>query len=321
LSHRESSRRTAKCAVTRGGIETLRPQPGGNKGCLPNGLGSEYASGVEVAASNAVPMLARRPATLRVVATGLLAALLVLAPGASARTAASLSLVVTFSTNGTITVTLPNGTPVGSTSGTPTVIPAGSYTIMLVGPGGCTYLPVFELRGPGENILDDMRGGEWETYQYDAYFLPNSTYTWRNDANPAVVYTFRTSADVLGTPSANGASGAPSGKSSTVGSQDIVGSGIVPFRGTLNGSVSAAGRLTIAFKGKSVSSLKAGRYTVVVSDKSSTNGFLFQKLKHHAMSVTSGSFVGKRSVSLTLTSGKWLVLPQFGKATYSILVN
>ena len=256
-----------------------------------------------------------------IAASALVAGLLMLAPAAQGRSTASLSLVVTFSASGTISVTLPDGTPVGSTSGAPTVIPAGSYTLMLYGPGGCTYLPVFELKGPGESIIDDMRGGEWDTFQYDAYFLPNSTYTWRNNANPGVVFTFRTSASVVGTSQGQTSAGTSSGKGSTVSSQDIAGTAILPFRGTLTGAVSAAGRLTIAYKGKSVTSLKAGKYTIAVTDKSSTNGFMLQKMKHKAVSVTGATFVGKRSASFQLTAGKWLVTSRLGKTTYSIVVS
>ena len=38
--------------------------------------------------------------------------------------------------------------------------------------------------------------------------------------------------------------------------------------------MSAAGRLTLAYKGKSVTHLKPGKYKFVVTDKSSSNGFL-----------------------------------------------
>jgi hypothetical protein len=241
-----------------------------------------------------------------------------LAQAAQGRATATASLVVTFTAGGSISVTLPDGTPVGSTGGTPTVIPAGYYTLMLYGPGDCTYLPAFELKGPGESILDDMRGGEWETFQYDAYFLPNSTYTWRNNANPGIVYTFRTSATIVGTPPGHTSSSTSSG---TVSSQDIAGGAPLPFRGTLTAAVSAAGKLTMSFKGKSVASLRVGRYKIAVTDKSSTSGFMLQKLKHSVVSVTGTAFVGKRSATYQLTAGKWLVAPRLGKTTYSIVVS
>jgi hypothetical protein len=263
------------------------------------------------------------PQALRlIVALAAVAGLLMAAPVAQSTRSANLTLRVSFTEAGAITVTLPDGTPVGTTSGAPTVIPAGFYTLLFFGPGECINLPLFQLRGPGVNINDDMLGGETDVHTLYATFLPNSTYTWRSDRNLATVYTFRASSDVVGTqPSGSGTSGAGSGSNAKPTSQDITGSAIAPFRGTLTGAVSAAGRLTIAFKGRSVSSLKAGRYTVAVSDRSSTNGFLLQKPGRAAVSVTGTMFVGRRSLSVTLTAGKWLVLPHPGKATYSIAVN
>jgi hypothetical protein len=171
------------------------------------------------------------------------------------------------------------------------------------------------------NINDDMLGGETDVHTLYATFLPNSTYTWRSDRNTSTVYTFRASSDVVGTPSTGSGGSGTTGSGAKPTSQDITGSAIAPFRGTLTGAVTAAGRLTIAFKGRSVTSLKAGRYTVAVTDRSSTFGFLLQKPQRAAVTVTAPMFVGKRSLSVTLTAGKWLVLPRLGKATYSIAVS
>src|SRR5205823_1318597 len=95
--------------------------------------------------------------------------------------------------NGTITLTLPNGTQVGSTSGAPTVIPAGYYVVAMTGPGGCTAVPHFDLRGPGEAIHDNLNEGESDYFEYNAYFKPSSTYVWTSDAAPGVTHTFVTS--------------------------------------------------------------------------------------------------------------------------------
>src|SRR5262249_30035568 len=103
--------------------------------------------------------------------------------------------------------------------------------------------------------------------------------------------------------------------------QDIVGSAVLPFRGRLTGAVSAAGRLTLAYRGKSVSNLKAGRYTVAVDDRSSTIGFLLQKQKHAPFSVTGGMFLAKRSPAVNLTGGGWLVMRSAGKPTSAIVVT
>lgn len=249
-------------------------------------------------------------------------ALLALAPVAHGRGTATPTLRVTFTPSGTITVALPDGTPVGTTSGAPTTIPAGYYTLLFFGPGECINLPLFELRGPGVDINDDMLGGETDTHTLYATFLPNTTYTWHSDRNSAVVYSFRASSDVV---AAQPGTATTSTSGTTVkvkpASQDIVGSAVLPFRGTLAAAVNPTGQLTLAFKGKSVTSLKAGRYTIAVSDRSSTNGFVVQKLRHAAVNVTGLSFVGRHSVSLMLTAGKWLVMPRLGRTTYAIVVS
>jgi ABC-type amino acid transport substrate-binding protein len=257
-------------------------------------------------------------------ASALAAALVALAPAAHAARTANPSLRITFTAAGSITVTLPDGTPVGATAGTPTTIPAGYYTLLFYGPGECINLPLFELRGPGVNINDDMLGGETDVHTLYATFAPNATYTWHSDRSEATVYTFRASSDVVGTqttqtttPTSTGSTGS----SAKATSQDIVGSAILPFRGTLAGAVSAAGRLTLAYRGKSVSNLKAGRYTVAVNDRSTTNGFLLQKQKQPPVDVTGGMFLGKRSLSVNLTPGRWLVLSSADKPTYAIVVS
>ena len=39
------------------------------------------------------------------------------------------------------------------------------------------------------------------------------------------------------------------------------------------------------------------------------------------VNITGMTFVGKRSATVKLTAGKWLVLPRLGKTTYSIVVS
>src|SRR5262249_52544395 len=156
-------------------------------------------------------------------------------------------LVVTFSVNGSITVTLPDGTPVGSTSGAPTVIPAGSYSVLMNGPGGCIQLPLFQLSGPGASIVSDMNGGEVDASTINASFQPNSTYTWHTDRGlSSGVHTFTTSGTVAAAGSAQ-TSTTPVASTGTPTSNDVVGSAIAPFRGKLTAAVSAAGTLRAAF--------------------------------------------------------------------------
>jgi len=268
---------------------------------------------------------------LRIPLLALLAALIVVlaAPGIAS---ADLSLNVTFNPGNppSITVTLANGTPLGTTSGPPTVIPAGFYTLHMddtAAVGG----PQFDLQGPGESLVDNMFFGEVGSSTDTANFLPNSTYTWRDDSNPSVVYTFTTTAVIAGTPtgalSSNGSttSGSSSGKTSTTGNALGTGSGttaVVVYRGALSGAVNAAGKLSLTFKGKGVTSLTAGRYTLTVEDSSAKSGFTLQGTNHAAIAVSGVAFRGKKTLSVDLTTGQWFFYPTFvGKKTYFIVVS
>jgi hypothetical protein len=257
----------------------------------------------------------------RVVAAVAIAGLLAVSPAALGRSAANPTIRVQFSLNGTITVTGPTGAPLGTTSGSPTVIPAGYYTVLLLGPGGCAVIPYFELRGPGENIASNLTEGELDNDSVNAYLQPNSTYTWRNRDVPGNVFTFVTSSDVQGTaPAVAGPKGNQSTNHTTVKSTDFVGSEILPVRGTITAAVSSAGRLSLAYKGKSIGRLNAGRYTIAVTDKSTTSGFMLQKKSRAATNVTGRTFVGKKSAKVALTPGKWVFTPSGGRQAYTIAV-
>jgi hypothetical protein len=259
--------------------------------------------------------------TRLIAAIGVVAGLLSISSAALGRSAANPTIRVQFSLNGTITVTGPTGAPLGTTSGSPTVIPAGYYTVLLLGPGGCAVIPYFELRGPGESIVNNLTEGELDNDSVNAYFQPNSTYTWRNRDVPGNVFTFATSSEVQGTPPpVAGPKGNQSANHTTVKSTDFVGADILPFRGTVTAAVSSAGRLSLAYKGKSIGRLNAGRYTIAVTDKSTTSGFMLQKLRHAPTNVTTRAFVGKKSAKVALTPGKWVFTPSGGRQAYTIAV-
>jgi hypothetical protein len=259
-----------------------------------------------------------RTSWLRIIAFTAFAAMLLVAPAAQGRQSVSLTLDVTFFANGQISVALPDGTPVGTTSGAPTVIPAGVYTMAVLGPGACAQLPLFDLAGPGVRIQDDMIGGEVTSEAHVITLQPNSTYTWRTDNDSASpTHTFVTSSQVLGTAPVQ-TSTAPT--STTPASQDIVGSGIVPFRGTITGSVSPSGKLTLSFKGKSVTRLTAGRYTFKITDRSSSHGFMLAKGRK-SLDLTAARFVGTHTAKVDLSAGKWLFAASGGTPAFSIAVS
>jgi hypothetical protein len=254
---------------------------------------------------------------LRLLFAGALLAGVIAAPAVAARKATSPTIVVNFAVNGSVTVTL-NGSQLGTTSGTPTVIPGGYYSLLLNGPGNCINLPLFELSGPGVNVQDDMLGGEVETHSLPTYFTPNATYTWHLDSSQSTVYTFRTSTDVVGSPTALGSSSSKKGSGKAT-SDNIVGSGIVPSRGILSGVVTPSGQVTVAYKGKSVKRLQAGRYTITVIDKSPSSGFVVKGMRRTA-TVTGNAFVGKRSMSVNLTDGSWSFGPSATKSVLAVSV-
>lgn len=239
-----------------------------------------------------------------------------LTSAAAGRESLTLTLNVTYSATGEVAVTTPDGSPVGTSSGAPTVIPAGFYTLSFSQPG-CSELPFFDLQGPGVNIMDNMLGGEETRETDDAVFLPNSTYTWTDEADPSVVYTFTTSPDVVGTPppavSGSAASAALSSLASseglgggTVSNVGVVGSSLSSSRAPLAATVTSAGVLSLTSQGRPITRLAAGRYTITILDSSKTAGFVLEHAGHAAVTVSAGPLVGKRSLSIELTAGRWL---------------
>ncbi len=247
------------------------------------------------------------------------AAALALLTANAGRSATALTLDVIFSANNTIAVTLPDGTPVGTASGTPNVIPAGYYTVSITGPMGLpSGLPYFHLSGPAVDLLSNLNEGGLESDTQHVTLQPSSLYTWTDDALPGLVYRFTTTADIQG--AAPGTAVSPkSGKPAD--SQDVVGSDVVPLRGTLAVVVTAAGKLSVTFKGKSVGSLKPGSYRIAVTDRSAAGGLALATRGRPLKQVTGAGFVGRRSLLVTLTAGHWLFTGNAGKTGDSVVVS
>jgi hypothetical protein len=239
---------------------------------------------------------------LRLAATVLVAG--ALAAGAS-QAAVTPTLNIEFFADGTIAVTLPDGTSVGSASGAPTVIPAGYYQLHFDGPGACVQVSLFNLRGPGENVFNDLSGGE-NTDEFDnAYFAPSSTYTWKSAGSPTVTHTFVTSSTVVGTPPAKAKAGEGT-SSSKATSGDIVGTLVVPYRGRVNATISSGGKVTLERAGKAIRSLPGGHYTVVVSDHSRGTGLTLES-RGHRVGLTTKAFTGTRKAVIALDPGTWVI--------------
>ncbi len=246
--------------------------------------------------------------------------------GAARRSTDNGTLYVLFNANKTVSVTDANGNPVGTSSGAPTTIPAGTYNVLLSDPAFVSDV-VWDLSGPGVSLVTSMSSGEEISESWVETFAPNSTYTYRDDNRPPAVWTFVTSSS--STPISTGPVAPPltsttpiaSGSTGKAPSTDLVGSANAVFRGTLLGAVSATGKASLTLKGKPVRSLEAGRYTFTVTDKSAKAGFNVQEIKKAATTITTSPFKGKKSVTVTLSSGQWFFYPTFvAPKTYFIVV-
>jgi plastocyanin len=76
----------------------------------------------------------------------------------------------------------------------------------------------------------------------------------------------------------------------------------------LKGTVGPSYTISLTKGGKPVKSLKAGTYTITVSDKSSMHNFTIErespkpKIEKH---ITSTAFVGTKTVKMNLKKGSW----------------
>jgi hypothetical protein len=261
---------------------------------------------------------------------GLTAAVFGLLPApalAAARHAADYPVLnVTFNSNDTVTVALPNGTPVGSASGSPTTIAPGTYDVQISDPTFVADIQ-WDLAGPGVSLVTSCSYGEESSETWVESFAPNAVYTWRDDNRPAVVYTFAASGPSVGTPGtiqAPSTSAVPiaSGTNGRSSSSDLVGSQSVQPRGTVAGTVTPAGAIRLTFKGKPVVSVLAGRYVFSVTDDSKTAGLTVQEVGRPGITVTTGPFTGMKTLTVVLRAGQWLAYPSFlGKKTYFVVTS
>ena len=72
----------------------------------------------------------------------------------------------------------------------------------------------------------------------------------------------------------------------------------------LNGTVGPGFTITMKKNGNKVTTLKAGKYTLVVSDKAGIHNFVLEG-KGFEKDVTTVPFVGTKTVTVTLKKGKY----------------
>jgi hypothetical protein len=273
-----------------------------------------------------------------------LAAAAALAPAAGAasgdvsqlRDEAIPTLYVQYAMNCTFTMVTDSGAPV-------TTIPPGSYQLSIRTPvvfadvdlsgtydmTACKSFVQFQMTGPGVNVSTTLQDGDEDYGLLDITLQPGATYTAVDNNQPSVArLAFNTAtsgappAVTLPGPTTTGAGSTSSGNPLGTKTSSSPGSGSDVMRGTLDASVSAAGKLALSFKGKSVTTLKAGRYTISVVDRSKKSGFILQEIKNSALTLAGVPYEGKRTTSVELKAGQWFFYPTFvGNKTYFIVTT
>ena len=281
---------------------------------------------------------ARRCSTL---AAALLVAALVAAGSASARLSAGSSasvlptLYVAYAMNCTFGITDDSGKAVSS-------IAPGTYQVQITTPvvfadvdlsgtfdmTACKSFVQFQLTGSGVNIATTLQEGDEDYGVFTATFQAGGTYTAQDNNQPSVARAVF-STTTLGTAIAPTAPYTSTGTGKGSQQTGLVGSSSTsttstsdPLRGTLEATVSSAGKPKLMFKGKVVTTLKAGRYTVSVVDRSKNGGFIIQETRKAPTTAAGVSFVGRRTVTIDLKAGQWFFYPTFvGAKNYFIVTS
>jgi len=74
-------------------------------------------------------------------------------------------------------------------------------------------------------------------------------------------------------------------------------------------------------KGKSVLTLKTGKYRFVVTDATPKGGFVIEPVEGHPKDLTGIKFTGKLSKGAVLKPGRWMYHSNAGKSYYFLVTN
>ena len=235
-----------------------------------------------------------------------LAAAGVTGAGASRRTATTTfpSIYVDYSDDCVFTMHADGGIALTSATAPGPIVPPGNYELILRAPQDAPSCPMnFQLVGPGVQLRWEF-GKEAIDSQATETLLPSSTYVATDLRDPnryrAVFTTAATgSSNNLVTQTTSTATG----KGQIL--PDLVGSALLPNRGTLGLTLAASGSIAVTAKGTKIRSVRAGRYDLAVADRSTHGGLAITKPNGHVIAVTSTAFVGSKTTKIDLTDGSW----------------
>lgn len=238
----------------------------------------------------------------------------------------SASLIITYTTPTSLQVSLAGGGAVNSG----TVIPAGSYMVTVNDDTSTGDLnPNLTISGPGVSLSSNLNStgmGIDDPSTFGPYTFQTSSSYSVEDSNlgSSTLVTFTTTATASATGSSSSGStptsGSSTGSSSSNGSSSnppesntgtsssTSGSKTATMLGTLSASVSALGKTTLSYEGKTAKTLKAGVYTVTIELHSDKVGLLLGEVSKHGVdTLRRAAMAGKSSRTVTLSVGRWFV--------------
>jgi hypothetical protein len=224
----------------------------------------------------------------------------------------SASIVVTYVSPTSFRVKLGDGTNV--TSGT--TIPAGSYQIYVYDDSEDSS-PAFSFTGPGVSISSNLNSTGMGIDSPSVFGVvtlqTSSSYRMQDSAvGASSLINFSTSSTAGATVVVGTTSSGPPPSATSPATTTTIDRGpnpvMVAIRGTLAGSVSAAGKPVLMLGGKPVKTLKAGRYRVSVGDHSRKAGLIIGTTGKHTITLSKTAAVGTSAkTTVTLSTGKWFL--------------
>jgi hypothetical protein len=236
-------------------------------------------------------------------------AMLLLVAALLSRLGAEASLVQASTLRGTIgpgfeiSLTFSDGSEVRT-------LAAGTYTVVV---SDVAQDHNFHLFGPGVDQATSVEGRGTSTWTVT--FRDGVTYQFQCDPHPDLAGRFDVGAS-SGSSSGGGGGGGTTPSQTTAPKT----SGAVAL--TLRGTVGAVGKLKLTLGGKPVVKLKQGTYTFVVADSSAQRDFSLRKIGAESGTALTGvSYVGKRTVKVTLKPGQWKFYSGRSEAKTSVLFS
>ena len=87
------------------------------------------------------------------------------------------------------------------------------------------------------------------------------------------------------------------------------------------GAAAGGGKLRLSAGGSTILKLLSGRYRVTVDDRTAKAGFTVQELSKPAVALTGVTFVGRRTVTVTFKTGRWMYYSPAGTKSYFTVVS